>query len=109
MERIIKAPIDEKNVTSNWIEEVFDQSVMIDNVCTGFIRDCLVTCKYEDNNLYWEVETMFFNIGKDADAAFTELKKRLKTFADDEGYLIERTHIYERKKCLVQQFFFRQD
>lgn len=108
MERIIKAPIDEKNVTSDWIEEVFDYSVMIDNVCTGFIRDCLVTCKYESNNLYWEVETMFFNIGKDADAAFTELKNRLETFDDDDSLFV-RTHIYERKKCLVQQFFFRQD
>lgn len=108
-ENLIPAPIDEKNISSDWIEDVFDRCVFggsNSNVFTGFIKDCLVSAKFVDNILWWKVEQDFFNLGEEREQAFTELKKRLKEYEKEETPVVEKDYFYDKKLVISQHFFF---
>ena len=90
-ERLIPAPIDEKNITSDWIEDIFDNCCFGgkgNNIYVGFIKDCVVLCEYHGNVINWKVESECFNGKDERENAFNELKKR---------------------PCLTQSFFFKDE
>lgn len=72
---LIKAPIDEKNVSSVWIDQVFDNLAFVQSgeKYVGFINDVPAWCEIYDNFVSWEL------CGDDGiEQAFSELKYRLK-------------------------------
>ena len=111
-EKLIKAPIDEKNVSSDWIEEVFDcvwRGGKEANIFTGFIGQCLVSCKYSDNMLYWQVESQFFNVGEDIHGTYSELRMRLMVRDKNNQNLVVKNYFYDRKFVIAQHFFFKEE
>lgn len=80
MEELVKAPVDNKNISTDWIEEVFDNfdCIEIGSQYVGFVNDVPAWCKINDNSIKWEL-CGDVNIER----AFTELKYRLKNFDNE--------------------------
>lgn len=111
-ENLIEAPIDEKNVSSDWIEEVFDcvwRGGRQANTYTGFIGHCLVSCKYSGNKLHWQVESQFFNVGEDILGAYNELRRRLTVRDQEDQNLVVKNYYYDKEFVIAQHFFFKED
>lgn len=106
--KLIPAPIDGKNITTDWIEEVFDyQSAVCNKSCyLGFVNDYPCKCVIIDNKLYWSF-VITYTICTDADMhnAMRELIKRLKEIDKDNDGIT--TDYYEMSRSqLVQSFYF---
>ena len=112
-ERLIPAPIDEKNITSDWIEDIFDNCCYggkKNNIYVGFIRDCVILCEYHNNIINWKVESECFN-GKSArEDAFNELRKRLEILdKENDGLVVKYSPFSEGVLCIEQRFFFKDE
>lgn len=109
----INAPIDGKNVTTDWIEEIFDHCNAVGGSKYGAER----LCGYVDNNLvegwyrrggnviswtiYGVVTEDYLNEVKD------ELTKRLKEHEDPDRELF--SEIKDEGHILFQSFYWRQE
>lgn len=108
MTKII-APIDEKNVTTDWIEYVFDGAdcVRRENMFTGFVKGSACSCVYYKNRIFWEVH---HNFCKDAIASYDELIRRLKECdKDTETLIIEYNESMRENLILGQAFYWKED
>ena len=104
--KMIPAPIDEKNVTSDWIEDVFDGSncVCNDNTLLGFIKDCPVIAAYYNNVIVWKF------INESSEKTFDgllELKKRLDEYDKENHELVTVAKVIG--SILIQRFYFTND
>lgn len=112
-ERLIPAPIDEKNITSDWIEDIFDNCCFggkENNIYVGFICDCVVLCEYHDNIIKWKVESECFNGKSERENAFNELRKRLETIDKESFDLAVKYSPFDKDvTCLTQSFFFKDE
>lgn len=100
----IPAPLDETNVTTDWIEEIFDNGNCTCNGSriVGFVRDAPVYAIYYDNVVRWTVLDSFLPSDR-----INELIRRLDRYENpDEVVFSEKTVI---GKTLTQRFFFRED
>lgn len=107
-ERLIEAPIDEENIKSDWIEEIFDcccSGGRNGNVIVGFVGNCVVTCEYHKNILTWKVGNEF-NSGRDRIDSYDELKQRLKDSDKDDVNVVVKYLTEKEKVTLIQQFYF---
>ena len=95
------APIDEKNVTSDWIEDVFDDCVECGHSMVGYINGIPVFAHWQDHFLTWEV------VGtKEIQETSNELKRRLAEYEKDEDSSI----MSNRLTCgylTTQAFYFK--
>lgn len=101
MTKII-APIDEKNVTSDWIEGVFDNFdfTMGNRQAVGFVNRVPVLVEWSDNYMVWQSIP-------GGDNCLNELEKRLSEYEDSESSLYSvRRRI---GNCILQSFYFRED
>jgi len=108
---LIPAPIDGKNITTDWIEEIFDGQCSTSNGKTylGFVKDLPIRCDIIENALCWQflVPTDWWH--RDVVIpAMEELTKRLQVKDDaDEGH---RIHVRYRKSgndtILWQEFYW---
>lgn len=112
-ERLIPAPIDEKNITSDWIEDIFDNCCFggkKNNIYVGFICDCVVLCEYHDNIINWKVESECFNGKSERESAFNELKKRLEVVDKENSDIVVKYYSFDKDvTCLTQSFFFKDE
>jgi hypothetical protein len=102
----LPAPIDGKNVTTDWIEDIFDNlsCVKKQDCAVGFINDQPVLAAWSGNYLVWkflELETI-----KDS-VPLAELRKRLEKYHDPERDLEEKFAIIGN--LLLQQFFWKDE
>jgi hypothetical protein len=99
---MIKAPLDGKNVTTDWIEEVFDFNSVVwnGNKCVGFIKGTPVLATWEDNRLQWDV------IGFKPDEALDELVARLSEFDDNDDLEIMNKRFFG---SLIQHFYWKDE
>lgn len=105
---LIPAPIDEKNVTSDWIGEIFDNYgdyVMCDNKFTGFVKGTVCYCEYINNHLFWQVS---MNFAKDAKASWDELIRRLKEH-DTPQLVVEYDDSMKDELLLLQNFYWKNE
>ena len=53
----VKAMVDGKNVTTDWIESVFDSADFVYDVRTiiGFINRCVVQARWDENKVTWTI------------------------------------------------------
>lgn len=108
---LILAPIDEKNITSDWIEDIFDTYCFggrKDNICVGFVNDCVVICSYFGNCIDWKVESEHFNYSAPArTSAFSELKTRLKAIEEENPDVVVKSSVCNETLCITQSFYFK--
>ena len=105
---LIPAPIDNKNVMKDWIEEIFDDyDCTYDgkNKYTGFVKESACSCIYMNNNIFWQIHQHF---SKDALSSYQELIKRLKEH-DTPSLLVKYDDSMKSELLLLQRFFFRAD
>lgn len=113
------APIDEKNVCTDWIENIFDdynltqtQKGNTRKIC-GYINGELVECIYQfgENVLMWYIYSMYakdYNVGevwKTLIDARTELIKRLENYENEGNDLF--SEIENFGTYLIQRFYFK--
>lgn len=106
MKNLYPAPIDGKNVTDDWISEVFDNcgdAVTNGNgIITGFVKRSVVCCSYFGNTIFWQVIKGF---GENAGASYDELVRRLKE-RDNERLVVEYDDSMKGAMLLVQKFYW---
>ena len=105
------APIDEKNVCTDWIEQIFDDCNVVcttkhhmNKVC-GFVDGVLVECVYQSghNEMNWYV----YGLQPDQNSAISKLKTRLLEFEDNDSDLY--SEIADHDSYLSQRFYFVAD
>jgi hypothetical protein len=101
----IPAPIDEKNVCTDWIADVFDFSdcTINGNEAVGFINGAPVYLTWSGNSMYWSAVTHSVN---DYAETIVELKLRLEEFGDDDNLVSEIT---PWGMGIRESFFFEDD
>lgn len=79
---LIPAPFDEKNVSTDWIQDVFDNQSCVWNgqKAIGFINNHPVLVAWSDNILLWQFP-LVTDIEEFGDLAV--LRDRLKIYEDD--------------------------
>ena len=106
-ENLIPALLDEKDVTTDWIESVFDDWHLAYGIhrVVGFVSGCLVSSKWYGNTVEWLV---LKETGGDCASAFLILEERLKAFeSEEQNVYSEIEHEGEGRYCIFQQFYFR--
>lgn len=97
------APIDGKNVTTDWIEDIFDMADFTrDGKCmVGFVSHYPVLVAWSDNYIVWQAVLGGEN-------CLDVLEKRLALFEDEESDIYS-----ERKRVannlILQSFYFKED
>ena len=112
----IPAPIDEKNITTDWIEYIFDSGCTNggpkDKWYVGFVDSYIASARIINNKLIWRLHkaTVGFVSWQDALAA---LLKRLKDYdksCDEAGSNVYCEYkVEEDSTTIVQKFYFKQE
>ena len=108
MNKPIPAPIDNKNVMRDWIEEIFDlcNCVWDGNKYVGFVKGSVCCCTYSENIIFWKIIEEF---SKCAQLSYDELKRRLHELDNDEGLVIKYHESQKHEYQLVQMFYFKDE
>lgn len=105
-QKLIPAPLDEKNVTTDWIEDIFDDYQYAEcssrNAAVGFINKCPVYVNWHDNAIFWRVIENNIN---NYDETLEIIKIRLKEFEDPQSGLVSNIQSWG-SNCIVQKFYF---
>lgn len=108
--KLIPAPIDGKNVTSDWIDEIFDDGNCTRggrNMVTGFIGGSVCCCWITGHLIFWQIAQDFAN---NAGCCYDLLLKRLKKHDDDENLVVKYdTSMKKEKLLLLQKFYFKDE
>lgn len=105
----VKAMVDGKNVTTDWIEGVFDS---VDLACdvhlvVGFINRCVVQARWDENKITWTISREL-GYGKPLDALFI-LDERLRKFEDEEGNVFSKLDMSNIPSFqIIQTFYFKE-
>ena len=85
LDRLIPAPIDEKNIVSDWIYEMFDMgSCIVDGVTyVGFIGRVPAFCRTIENTANFMLPRSGLYTQEQMDSAFAQLDERLSVFIED--------------------------
>ena len=86
--KLIPAPLDEKNVTTDWIEEMFDdQSALYGkNKMLGFMAGAAMQASWSGNMLVWKVLD-----GDGYQAKMQLLKRYRERYPDEESpFIVEK-------------------
>ena len=106
--KLIPAPIDNKNVMTDWIEEIFDfqTAVRRKKTMVGFIADEPAVARWNDNVLIWTFP-LWPTLTIEDSKPLEELKKRLKVYDDANVELITIDNV--DRHSLMQKFFWKKD
>jgi hypothetical protein len=108
--KLIPAPIDNKNIMEDWIEEIFDEQSALcsKHEYIGFIGGLGFTCRIEGNNLRWLlIHGGYFANETERHNALDTLYKRLKEIDKDNEESGIRTEYYRIGLIgLSQSFYF---
>lgn len=101
--RKIPAFIDEKNVCTDWIVDVFDTTSDVEcgRQALGFINDAPVYASWSNNCITWRC----IDGNGDYDKVIKEIKTRLSEFEDSESDLFSECYIVGHS--VIQNFYFR--
>lgn len=110
--KLIPAPLDGKNVTRDWICEIFDNYDCIlggkhDEIYSGFVSERPTNCYIYGNQVYWHIDKYACGIFV-LDDAYKELIRRLKEH-DTPPLVVKYDTSMKNELILLQQFFFEDD
>ena len=109
---LVPAPIDNKNVTTDWIPEIFDFGDCTTVNCKdsqwrvcGYVNCELVECIYYHggNKVYWSIYALYSVL----DNTKAELMKRLKKYETDESNIY--SEFDEKETSVCQKFYWKED
>lgn len=112
--KLIPAPIDGKNITSDWIEDIFDFSDFVvggkgGKIYTGFVGNRPTNCFIDGNAIFWHIDKFHCGVFNNK-SAYDELLKRLKEEDDAEmGDIVVKYDVSMRDELIVMQRFFFKD
>lgn len=104
--KLIPAPIDDKNVLTDWITEIFDDYDCTSDgyrMFTGFILDSACSCRIIGNLLFWQIHQEF---AADAGRSYDTLLKRLKEHDSPPLVVKYDTSMKKEALILVQKFYW---
>jgi len=104
-----RAFINEKDVCTDWIEQVFDDCQTINNYhdAVGMIKDCVVRCVWDNYCMFWMVSR---DMGGDAASALILLEQRLNEWEGDDNSNIFSIVEHTETPCqLKQRFYFKEE
>ena len=106
-EELIPAPVDNKNVATDWIEDIFDFQTCVRNKKTavGFIADEPAIVSWADNVILWSFPLVVSPIF--GTARLEELKKRLKIYDDENPELVTDYEVVGN--LLMQKFYWNNE
>lgn len=104
--KLIPAPIDEKNVTSDWIEDVFDNQSCVwgeKKSAVGYIDKQPVVAAWSENMLIWG-----FPITKNLENSvhLAILRDRLERWDEDNRFI---EHFNVVGNMLIQKFYWKNE
>lgn len=108
-EKRIPALLNEKDVTTDWIDSVFDSPNLIYDTrkVVGFIKGCVVMASWSYNVVTWHVSKEF---GGDHVSAFLILEERLKAWeSEEQNVYSDIEHEGCSRYVLTQTFYFRDE
>ena len=106
----VPAMIDGKDVTTDWIEGIFDSCDFAydTRIKVGFINHCVVEARWEANKVIWTISTEL-GYGNTLDALFT-LDERLRRFEDEESGVYSIFELVSIPNYqIIQKFYFKED
>lgn len=104
-ESLTPALIDEKNATSDWIENIFDNNdcVYHDDEYTGFVNGSVCSCSYVDNIVTWQFPKYFYKHG-----SYDALVERLNEVGDDS--IVTRIDTSTKDRLIIRiSFYFKEN
>lgn len=100
-----KAPVDGKNVTTDWIESIFDEGNYVQNTkgseYAGFVSDKLVIAYISDNTIVWRAYWYDENTTQ-------EIIKRLEQYETDDSDLYSEMDVADGIS-VTQYFWWKND
>ena len=105
---LIPAPIDGKNILTDWIEDVFDNygdCVRNGNKFVGFVKNSVCCCQHLNHHLFWHIDKDF---AVNAKESWDELIRRLKE-KDSPELVVKYDESMKKELMLMQSFYFRAD
>lgn len=112
--KLIPAPIDEKNVTTDWIESVFDGWHCItggrhNEIYAGFVDNRPVTCFINGNTILWHIEKYLCGVYVLKDT-YAKLLRHLKTLDEETpDIVVEYDTSMQEELVILQSFFFKEE
>ena len=104
---LIPAPIDNKNVTTDWIEDVFDNQSCIwgeNKSAVGYINEEPVIAAWDRNLLLWQFSLI---TSLEDSISLSILKDRLNAAHDPDGDLVEDLKVVGN--LLMQKFYWKNE
>ena len=104
---LIPAPIDNKNVTTDWIEDVFDNQSCIwgkKNSAVGYINEEPVIAAWDRNLLLWQFSLI---TSLEDSISLSILKDRLNAAHDPDGDLVEDLKVVGN--LLMHKFYWKNE
>lgn len=112
--KLIPANLDEKNVTTDWIDGIFDNYDRLvggkdGKIYVGFVKGRPTTCFVDANMVLWSISKFHCGVFNNK-SALNDLILRLKAADDDESDLVVKYDTsMEDELVVMQKFFFVED
>ena len=97
--RKIAAPIDGKNVSTEWLYEIFDdfEAVRSGKQIIGYVCGDPVYAYWEDNKIFWKAVT--------DPGVYDVLKERLEAFEYEDSELFSEIYVFNG--TIIQAFYWK--
>jgi hypothetical protein len=110
MNERVPAYIDDKDVTTDWLDNIFDTLDFLYSTRRqiGIVAGCVVSVSWHSNVVEWQVSK---DMGGDYNSAYLILEERLKSMeSKEQNVYSEIKHENDNGKlCIWQSFYFRDE
>jgi len=103
---LTRARIDEKNVTTDWVEDVFDTCVRHGDLIVGIIDGEAVVCEFDRTSIWWRVP-LTDHVCDKLEKILDVLTERLEAYDTKEGNLM--SVLWLGHSDILQTFYFKQN
>lgn len=102
MKQTTPALIDEKDVMTDWVQDVFDSGSCVTSGCQalGFIDEHPVYVHWQNNTMIWQIVE---DCDIDYKVILSEIKQRLLEFEDPESEVFSEMCVFNH---FIMQFFY---
>lgn len=107
-DNLIPAPVDDKNVSTDWMEEIFDDcaGVLLNHTYVGVIAERLVTARWDGNTITWQVIPDNF---RDLSTAYSQLYDRLTKRNEEDERLLVKHDVSCHPLKIIQRFYWKEE